>query len=111
MRSCIKEMKGRIEFTTEFEGKTANDVRLQMDLIMANRGEGLVMKHPDSEYVLNGRNKDWIKVSFIQIKHGATRLPGLRQVKPEYMVCSTITVGEVHGLRGVRTTWAKRWTF
>ena len=35
---------------------------------MANRGEGLVMKHPDSEYVLNGRNKDWIKV------------------KPEYMV-------------------------
>ena len=73
MRSCIKEMKGRIEFTTEFEGKTANDVRLQMDLIMANRGEGLVMKHPDSEYVLNGRNKDWIKVSSIQIEHGATR--------------------------------------
>lgn len=35
---------------------------------MNDRGEGLVMKHPDSEYVLNGRNKDWIKV------------------KPEYMV-------------------------
>ena len=53
---------------TEFEGKTAQDVRQRMEDIMNNRGEGLVMKHPDSEYVLNGRNKDWIKV------------------KPEYMV-------------------------
>ncbi len=37
---------------------------------MASKGEGLVMKHPASEYILNGRNKDWIKV------------------KPEYMVSS-----------------------
>ncbi|KAI6010699.1 DNA ligase 4 [Pisolithus orientalis] len=29
---------------------------------MAARGEGLILKHPDSEYTLNGRNKDWIKV-------------------------------------------------
>ena len=28
---------------------------------MAERGEGLVMKHPDAGYILNGRNKDWIK--------------------------------------------------
>ncbi|TCD60360.1 DNA ligase (ATP) [Steccherinum ochraceum] len=62
LRSCIKEMRGRMEFTTEFEGKTAQDVRNQMEVIMSNRGEGLVMKHPDSEYTLNGRNKDWIKV-------------------------------------------------
>lgn len=48
--------------TTEFEGKTAQDVRKRMEEIMEQRGEGLVIKHPDSEYVLNGRNKDWIKV-------------------------------------------------
>jgi len=63
LRAYIKEKTGRIEFATEFEGTTAKDVRQRMDDILAARGEGLVMKHPDSEYVLNGRNKDWIKVS------------------------------------------------
>jgi len=57
-----------MEFVTEFEGKTAKDVRNKMDEVMATRGEGLILKHPGSEYTLNGRNKDWIKV------------------KPEYMV-------------------------
>ncbi|TFK51779.1 ATP-dependent DNA ligase [Heliocybe sulcata] len=61
LRSCLKEVKGRIEFVTEWEGKTAKDVRARMDEVMENRGEGLILKHPDSEYVLNGRNKDWIK--------------------------------------------------
>jgi DNA ligase-4 len=63
MHAYIKEIPGRIEFTVEFEGRTAKDVRERMDEIMATRGEGLVIKHPDSEYVLNGRNRDWIKVS------------------------------------------------
>lgn len=71
MRACLSEVKGRLEFVTEYEGKTAQDVRQRMEEIMNNRGEGLVMKHPDSEYILNGRNKDWIKV------------------KPEYMVSAT----------------------
>ncbi|KAI1796674.1 DNA ligase 4 [Ganoderma leucocontextum] len=62
LRSCLKEVPGRIELVIEYEGKTAKDVRLRMDDIMSNRGEGLVLKHPDAEYVLNGRNKDWIKV-------------------------------------------------
>ncbi|KAI0704277.1 ATP dependent DNA ligase domain-containing protein [Cytidiella melzeri] len=62
LKSCISPIKGRIELTTEFEGKTAQDVRSRMEEVMAQRGEGLVIKHPDSEYVLNGRNKDWIKV-------------------------------------------------
>ncbi|GJE90990.1 DNA ligase 4 [Phanerochaete sordida] len=62
LRSCLSEVKGRLEFVSEYEGKTAQDVRLRMEEIMNNRGEGLIMKHPDSEYVLNGRNKDWIKV-------------------------------------------------
>ncbi|KZT65040.1 DNA ligase 4 [Daedalea quercina L-15889] len=62
LRSCLREVPGRIEFVSESEGKTAKDVRVRMDEIMASRGEGVVMKHPDSEYVLNGRNRDWIKV-------------------------------------------------
>ena len=64
----MKEVKGRLEFVLEHEGRTVQDVRKRLDEIMADRGEGLILKHPNSEYVLNGRNSDWIKV------------------KPEYMV-------------------------
>jgi ATP-dependent DNA ligase len=62
MRGCLKEITGRIEFAIEFKGKTAKDVRTKMDEVMEARGEGLVIKHPNSKYVLNGRNMDWIKV-------------------------------------------------
>ncbi|KAJ6581402.1 ATP dependent DNA ligase domain-containing protein [Mycena capillaripes] len=62
MRACLKEIKGRIEFAVEYRGTTAKDVRTRMDEIMEARGEGLVIKHPASQYVLNGRNMDWIKV-------------------------------------------------
>ncbi|KAF8920563.1 DNA ligase 4 [Mucidula mucida] len=62
MRACLTEISGRIEFAIEFKGSTAADVRQKMDEVMASRGEGLVIKHPLSKYVLNGRNRDWIKV-------------------------------------------------
>ncbi|KAJ7066714.1 DNA ligase IV [Mycena amicta] len=62
MRGCLKEVKGRIEYATEYRGKTAKDVRQRMDEVMEARGEGLVIKHPASKYLLNGRNMDWIKV-------------------------------------------------
>lgn len=96
MRSCIKEISGRIEFAVEFKGKTAKDIRERMDEIMASRGEGLVIKHPLSEYVLNGRNNDWIKV------------------KPEYMVCLAVTIvadedTDFEPLN--RTIWARQWMF
>lgn len=63
MRQCVKEVQGRIEFTAEYKGKTTKDIRERMDEVMAARGEGLVIKHPKSKYVLNGRNLDWIKGS------------------------------------------------
>ncbi|KAF8216400.1 DNA ligase 4 [Mycena galopus ATCC 62051] len=62
MRKYLTEIKGRIEFAVQFTGKTAQDVRMKMDEVMEARGEGLVIKHPLSQYVLNGRNMDWIKV-------------------------------------------------
>lgn len=52
-----------MEFAVEYEGRTADDVRTRMEDIMASRGEGLVIKHPNSQYVLSGRNSDWIKAS------------------------------------------------
>jgi ATP-dependent DNA ligase len=62
LKACIKGIQGRIELVTESEARTAMDVRKGMEDIMAARGEGLVMKHPDASYILNGRNRDWIKV-------------------------------------------------
>ncbi|KAN0115590.1 ATP dependent DNA ligase domain containing protein [Russula decolorans] len=62
LKACIRGIQGRIELVTEFEARTAMDVRKRMEDIMAARGEGLVMKHPDAGYILNGRIKDWIKV-------------------------------------------------
>jgi DNA ligase 4 len=62
LKACIREIQGRIELVADFEARTAKDVRKRMEDIMATRGEGLVMKHPDAGYILNGRNKDWIKV-------------------------------------------------
>lgn len=62
LQACLTEVPGRVEFCAEYEGYTAKDVRDRMELVMASRGEGVVIKHPESAYVLNGRNKDWIKV-------------------------------------------------
>jgi hypothetical protein len=53
---------------------------------MATRGEGLVIKHPDASYVLNGRNKDWIKVSLRYDFTERNTCLVSPQVKPEYMV-------------------------
>lgn len=57
-----------MEFVAGYEGRTVNDIRTRLEEVVENRGEGLIIKHPLSEYVLNGRNVDWVKV------------------KPEYMV-------------------------
>ena len=68
LRAYVKEIKGRLEFVTEIEGTTITDVRKHLEDIVESRGEGLVLKHPNSQYVLGGRERDWVKV------------------KPEYMV-------------------------
>lgn len=85
LKSCLKEIHGRVEFVVDFEARTAKDVRKKMEDIMNARGEGLVMKHPDAGYVLNGRNKDWIKVKCF-LSHYGDALNIWWQVKPEYMV-------------------------
>jgi len=58
----LKEIKGHIEYVIEYKGKTVKDIRERMDQVMVARGEGLIIKHPLSKYVLNGRNMDWVKV-------------------------------------------------
>jgi DNA ligase 4 len=87
LKACVSEIKGRIEFVPESEGKTTKDVLAKLDEVMENRGEGLILKRPDAEYVLDGRNKDWIKVcaeindimnALNAISAGKTRVHGKR---------------------------------
>lgn len=94
LRAYITEVPGRLEYAAEWEGQSAQDVRQRMDEIMASRGEGLVLKHPDSEYVLNGRNRDWVKV------------------KPEYIVCpaEAFPRRKLTDQSSRRTIWVKPWT-
>ncbi|KIY47685.1 ATP-dependent DNA ligase [Fistulina hepatica ATCC 64428] len=86
LRSCFKEVSGRLEFALATEGRTTQDVREQLDKILENHGEGLVLKHPKAKYVLAGRNSDWVKV------------------KPEYMdnLGETVDVLVVAGNHGKR---------
>ena len=111
LRACIKEVQGRIEFVVEYEGKTAKDVRQRMDDIMADHGEGLVMKQPESEYVLNGRNRDWIKVLpyFSSSRVPTERFGLFRQVKPEYMVGYLNWLWERRLKFSTRIIWARLW--
>src|SRR5260221_3477865 len=86
LKACIKGIQGRIELVTEFEARTAMDVRKRMEDIMAARGEGLVMKHPDAGYILNGRNRDWIKGCLRFRLMDRNMYSALSQGKPEYLV-------------------------
>ena len=94
-----------MEFVSEREGKTAKDVRARMEEIMADRGEGLVMKHPDSEYVLNGRNRDWIKVRLSVYRCGGCSL-ARRDRSSQSIWCVSGGDQSVGALRRCRTTWA-----
>jgi len=69
-----------------YQGTSADDVRERMEIVMGTRGEGLILKHPDGEYVLNGRNKDWIKVRWNIPRPPDLQLIFHPKVKPEYMV-------------------------
>ncbi|KZS94450.1 DNA ligase 4 [Sistotremastrum niveocremeum HHB9708] len=62
LRHTVIEVKGHLEYASEWIGKTSKDVRERMEEVMNARGEGLVIKHMKARYILNGRNEDWIKV-------------------------------------------------
>jgi ATP-dependent DNA ligase len=53
------------------------------------RGEGLVIKHPSAQYILNGRNEDWFKV------------------KPEYLVRIFLPEADCFIDYNTRITWVK----
>lgn len=62
LRHSIKDVHRRLEVHTYEEKKEAAEVELLLRKVIAESGEGLVLKNPRSMYRLNERNDDWIKV-------------------------------------------------
>ncbi|KLT43549.1 ATP-dependent DNA ligase [Cutaneotrichosporon oleaginosum] len=58
----IDDYRGRIEFVDEERGKTGKDIRATLERILESKGEGIVVKRADSQYVTNSRASDWVKV-------------------------------------------------
>ncbi|KAG8787200.1 DNA ligase (ATP) [Serendipita sp. 397] len=55
-------VEGRLEIMHQFEATTVGDVQNLLRKVVEDRGEGLILKHPNSTYVLNGRVDQWVKV-------------------------------------------------
>ncbi|KAI3402357.2 LIG4 [Candida oxycetoniae] len=59
----IKPVPHRFEISDARLGSTAADIEKSMREIVGNRSEGLVLKHTQSKYIIDGfRNPNWIKV-------------------------------------------------
>ena len=84
LTASIKSIHRRMEIHEYHEAKQASEIEPLLRQVVAEASEGLVLKNPRSEYRLNERNDDWIKV------------------KPEYMTefgeaLDCIVVGGYYG--------------
>ncbi|KAF2216458.1 hypothetical protein CERZMDRAFT_109349 [Cercospora zeae-maydis SCOH1-5] len=62
LEGAIQNVNRRLEIHTYSEGKAAADIEPELRNVLETGSEGLVIKNPRSEYRLNERNDDWIKV-------------------------------------------------
>lgn len=62
LKKSIKSVHRRLEIHEHTDGKAAADIEPILRQVIADGAEGLVLKNPRSEYRLNERNDDWIKV-------------------------------------------------
>ncbi|KAK5118965.1 hypothetical protein LTR62_000176 [Meristemomyces frigidus] len=58
----INSVPRRLEIHGYQEAQSAADIEPRLREVLAERGEGLVLKNPRSPYRLNERNDDWMKV-------------------------------------------------
>ncbi|GAA5908080.1 uncharacterized protein JCM6883_004110 [Sporobolomyces salmoneus] len=54
--------KGVMELADAVRAESKEDIKTYLERIVAERGEGLVIKHPLSKYLLGSRDPAWIKV-------------------------------------------------
>ncbi|GAA5924604.1 hypothetical protein JCM1841_003439 [Sporobolomyces salmonicolor] len=62
LQTLFKPKKGVIELADYARADSIAQIREYLGRILEERGEGLVVKHPNSMYNLGGRDDSWIKV-------------------------------------------------
>ncbi|KAJ3026431.1 UNVERIFIED_CONTAM: DNA ligase (ATP) [Siphonaria sp. JEL0065] len=62
LNSVLKEKKLKLEILQHAEGVSTDDVVKALDASMVKHEEGIVIKNPDSSYLLNDRGGQWLKV-------------------------------------------------
>ncbi|KZP01667.1 ATP-dependent DNA ligase [Calocera viscosa TUFC12733] len=62
LKKVFSPVTNILEYAYETRGRTAKEVKAELERIMDDRGEGLVVKNPDKPYVLAGREDAWLKV-------------------------------------------------
>ncbi|KAK3066403.1 DNA ligase (ATP) [Teratosphaeriaceae sp. CCFEE 6253] len=60
--ASVTTVHRRLEIHDFTEGRSVADIEPQLRRVVAEAGEGLVLKNPRAAYRLNDRNDDWIKV-------------------------------------------------
>ncbi|CAG7851558.1 DNA ligase 4; AltName: Full=DNA ligase IV; AltName: Full=Polydeoxyribonucleotide synthase [ATP] 4 [Serendipita indica DSM 11827] len=60
--NVFSEVEGRLQIMKQYDASTVDGVKSLLRRVMEDRGEGLILKHPRSPYVLNGRVDHWIKI-------------------------------------------------
>ncbi|KIM34526.1 hypothetical protein M408DRAFT_325903 [Serendipita vermifera MAFF 305830] len=62
LQNVFDPVPGRLELVHQHDASTLGDVQKLLRDTVEERGEGLILKHPLSTYLLNGRNDYWIKI-------------------------------------------------
>lgn len=62
LEASITDIERRLEIHGYTEARQASEIEPELRRVVAEASEGLVLKNPRSEYRLNERNDDWIKV-------------------------------------------------
>ncbi|GAA5922726.1 DNA ligase (ATP) DNL4 [Sporobolomyces koalae] len=62
LANIVTPKKGVLELADCVRATSVNDIKTYLERIVAERGEGLVIKHPLSKYLLGARDAAWIKV-------------------------------------------------
>lgn len=62
LQSAVPGMKRRLEIHPHVSSMSPDNIETELRTVIAEGGEGLVLKNPRSMYRLNSRNDDWVKV-------------------------------------------------
>ena len=77
LESIFTPKPGVIEFADTTKASTTAELKGFLERILEERGEGLVVKHPLSSYILAGRQQTWIKVKPDYMDELGESVPGM----------------------------------